>query len=614
MSYLFKGVLKGGLCRDCVEPLSGITIRLYALEASRDAATWAVSRAKTTFGPVDGAAAQAKAGQLLGEATIDAAGNFCVDLSQAKGYEGGPFEVDILCNTVPQRKAGGPEVSPLQFSITVLQPLWREQERDQVAVWDYLIPYRQWCGVRARFGAWVICGQITLCKTQAPIGHVRVRAFDVDWLQDDALGDAVTDGSGHFRIDYLAKDFQQTIFSPWINLEWTGGPDLYFKVETLLGTALLAEPRSRGRAPDRENAGPCFCVDLCLAEQPGPVDTELAAFDALGGYLFASQLDAATGLTLGDHRAFYSTVRLNGVLPKKINGNQALEYQFDMRTTDAAGNATGPWTVITPTQFSATFLGKLERFAPLFPGDPNPVKTANVYVDPAVPGGGPLNAAIVAGWVQVPQPSNVFGADGNFVPNGNMLNVITPLLLASAPIDVHNVIAGESSTAHGAPLAHNRHIGLRMRARAVGDLSAGTVAGQCDHVAIENTTYQHVHKGGAWAPAIVNDQLGVCSVDALQLRSNGCAGVNAGLDVLLSCAHANLGVVSLGMNGPGGPYAFTLPAAVPGERFGTAAPLGWTFASLADCAYIVTLSAQLLLTTGDSSPLPIQDQIGFCKK
>ena len=67
------------------------------------------------------------------------------------------------------------------------------------------------------------------------------------------------------------------------------------------------------------------------------------------------------------------------------------------------------------------------------------------------------------------------------------------------------------------------------------------------------------------------------------------------------------------MTGPGGPYGFTLPAAVPGERFGTAIN-GFVFADLADCAYIIELSATLLLTTGDGIPDPIGDQIGFCKK
>ena len=141
-------------------------------------------------------------------------------------------------------------------------------EQDSVAAWEYTVPYRYWCHIRGRFGAWTICGHVIHCETKAPIGGVRVRAFDVDWLQQDALGQDVTDGAGHFRIDYSAADFQKTIFSPSINIELTGGPDLYFKVETLSGTVLLAEPPSRGRLADRENVGPCFCVELCLEKQP----------------------------------------------------------------------------------------------------------------------------------------------------------------------------------------------------------------------------------------------------------------------------------------------------------------------------------------------------------
>jgi hypothetical protein len=35
--------------------------------------------------------------------------------------------------------------------------------------------------------------------------------------------------------------------------------------------------------------------------------------------------------------------------------------------------------------------------------------------------------------------------------------------------------------------------------------------------------------------------------------------------------------------------------------------------SLTPCAYIVELSVEVLLTTGDSVPLPLEDQIAFCK-
>lgn len=220
---------------------------------------------------------------------------------------------------------------------------------------------------------------------------------------------------------------------------------------------------------------------------------------------------------------------------------------------------------------------------------------------------------ISGGWIRVPQFSNVFGSEGFFVPNGNMLNAITNSLVASPGINVTGVKAGQSSTALGAPLAQSRHIALRMRVREVGNPASEVDAGTCFHVAIENTSYDGVAKGGSWAPSTVNGEMCVCSVDAVQLRTNGCAGVKTGLDVVFTTTHPNLGSVGLAMAGPGGPYGFTLPAAVPGERFGTATN-AFVFASLTDCAYIITLSATLQLTTGDSIPNPVYDQIGICKK
>lgn len=616
MAYLFKGALKGALCRECIEPLAGATLKAYRIAAGRDVTQLAVAHAKDTFMLVDAEAEAAKAALLLAEALIDEAGNFTLDFSKAPNYGGEAFELDLYCGTVPHLKPGPTPPPPLQFSITAVQPQWREIGDDRVAAWDYTIPYRYWCGVRGRFGAWTICGRVTHCETKAPIGGVRVRAFDVDWLQDDALGDGITNANGYFRIDYNAADFKKTIFSPTIDVEWTGGPDLYFRVDTLSGTTLLTEPALRGRAPDRENAGPCTCVDLCLEKQP-PINEPLPVFDALGGYLVASAIHSVvpgSGLTLGDGRAFYGSVRLNGVLPKMLNG-QPMEYRFEWRSVDASGNPVGAWSAVTLAQFGSTYLGKLERYAPVFVGDPNPIKTAHVHADPANPGGGPFNAAIVGGWIQVPQQSNVFGPEGFFNPNGNMLAIVTSALLPSPGINVTGVQAGSSSTSLGAPLAANRHIALRMRVREVGNPASEIDAGTCFHVAIENTLYDGVAKGGAWAPSKANDQLAVVSVDALQLRSNGCAGVTTSLDVLLTTAHANLGHVSLVMTGPGGPYGFTLPTAVPGERFGTAVPSGgWSIASLLDCAYIITLGAQLLLTTGDDVPDTVWDQIGFCKK
>ena len=130
-----------------------------------------------------------------------------------------------------------------------------------------------------------------------------------------------------------------------------------------------------------------------------------------------------------------------------------------------------------------------------------------------------------------------------FIPNGNMLNVMTNSLAASAGINVLGVLAGVSTTSLGAPLAQNRHIALRMRVREVGNPGSEVDAGTCFHVAIENTLYDGVAKGGSWVPSAADDQLGVCSVDAPApvQRVRWC---EHGLDVVFTTAHANLGAVS----------------------------------------------------------------------
>jgi hypothetical protein len=79
----------------------------------------------------------------------------------------------------------------------------------------------------------------------------------------------ITDAAGYFRIDYNSSDFELTPFSPAINLEWVGGPDLYFTAK-LGSTAILQEDRAVGRTTGRQNVGPCFCVNLCSDKVIGP--------------------------------------------------------------------------------------------------------------------------------------------------------------------------------------------------------------------------------------------------------------------------------------------------------------------------------------------------------
>jgi len=171
----------------------------------------------------------------------------------------------------------------------------RRKETGSVAYWQYCVPERFWCGIRQRLGAWTICGQVVACNDdkRTPVAGVTVSAFDVDWTQDDPLGPAITNSSGYFRIDYLAIDFMRTPF-PGLNIELIGGPDLYFKVEGPGGGVLLQEPRSRGRSNDRENAGPCFCVELCVNQPPA---VKHAWFTHVGDFDIYSDIDPATGKT-----------------------------------------------------------------------------------------------------------------------------------------------------------------------------------------------------------------------------------------------------------------------------------------------------------------------------
>jgi hypothetical protein len=295
MVFQVRGKLCGYLCGDCRELLSGVTVRLYRNRKDQNTVGLAVANPKDTLAILDDKAVEAKASSLLGEVQTAADGTFSIDLGPNQKYDGGPFEIDIYCGTVPHRKPTRIPPKPLQFSITTIQPAWKTKEDIAVAYWEYCLPARFWCGIRQRFGAWTICGHVVDCKSpnKSPVAGVIVSAFDTDWIQDDSLGSAVTDASGHFRIDYSTIDFQRTPFFG-LNVELFGGPDLYFKVTTSGGTVILQEPSSRGRQSDRENAGPCFCVELCVDQ---PVQTKHAWFTHVGDFNINTDIDPSTGKT-----------------------------------------------------------------------------------------------------------------------------------------------------------------------------------------------------------------------------------------------------------------------------------------------------------------------------
>jgi len=274
MIYILKGNVRAWLCGNCHEPLADSVVRLYRHDASQNITALAVADPADTFAVLTAAEVTAKAPRLIAETRTDAEGNFVFRLGRDQLYEGGAVEVDVYCTTIPRRKPTRKQPPPRQISVTTIQPSWRELTEDErIAAWRYCIPQRYWCTFRGLFDAWVICGHLTSEGGAVPIPGATVSAFDVDWIQDDALGSAITDSEGFFRIDYTSADFKVTPFSPAANVEWVSGPDVFFRV-TLGGDVLIQEPSSIGRTAARQNVGPCFYAELCTDKVHVPVDDQ----------------------------------------------------------------------------------------------------------------------------------------------------------------------------------------------------------------------------------------------------------------------------------------------------------------------------------------------------
>ncbi len=271
MAYVFRGRLCGFICTECPEPLSNVRVRLYRSRPEQKVTILAVANPKDTSTILTDEQVKEKESSLFAETVTNDDGSFLFELDEKENYNGEAFEVDVYCGTVPGQKIGPKPPKPLQFTITTLQPLWRQNEQGFFWAWEYCLSSRFWCAVRALFGALVICGHVTVCNTQEPVAGVKVTAFDADWFSDDPLGSAMTDGAGKFRIDYTHVSFLQSIGLGAL-FPNESGPDVHFRIEVPGGIVLLDEPPARGRQADRQDVGACFCVELCTDKVGRPDD------------------------------------------------------------------------------------------------------------------------------------------------------------------------------------------------------------------------------------------------------------------------------------------------------------------------------------------------------
>jgi hypothetical protein len=148
-----------------------------------------------------------------------------------------------------------------------------------------------------------------------------------------------------------------------------------------------------------------------------------------------------------------------------------------------------------------------------------------------------------------------------------------------------------------------------MRLRTLGDLTDGSDAGTCTHIAINNTLYNNVKH----AYVTNSGDYAVYEIGVQELLTDICGDITSDtINVLFTAAHPNLGSVGITITGDGvAGVPVPLPTPVPIDWYES---VPYSVASLPNCAYILTLSVNLLLTDGvNGFPGPLQDQIAFCK-
>lgn len=260
MKYTFRGQFSGALAPGITEPLAGVTIRLYKYRGTKYVSSLAVADPENSMMILPFAEIAAKEHSLIAEATADAEGKFTLVLGEVDKYHEEAFDIDLFFTTVPGCKSQGPQ-RMLQISLATMKPRWQSTAEGLGAEWSYCLPATIWREIRAHFDAWIICGRVLEKETQTPLSGIRVYAFDADWIQNDTLGDCLTDDEGQFRIDYALADFTRTPLSPLINAE-SGGPDLFFRLETESGVTLLSETKQEGNQPGRIDAEQLFFIEF----------------------------------------------------------------------------------------------------------------------------------------------------------------------------------------------------------------------------------------------------------------------------------------------------------------------------------------------------------------
>ena len=370
----FRGNLEAQVASGIKQSLQGATVHLYRVPEEKvdeeDLRLAATASPKETIRVLSEEEVADKQSQHFAEGEVGEDGEFSVHIPKDANYQedkqGRPavFQIDIRVENIPG--SGLAAELPIQFTLTTHRPAWRPADEGEGATADkdYTIPKRNWCEILTEAGIWVVCGRVTICGTDDPVGQLSVTAHDADITQHDSLGSAVTNASGQFCIYYTKAQFEETP-SPWPSIELIPGPDLYFTIERG-GQTLLEEDPSDGRRGNRENAGHCEYYELCVEEpqpdggeeRPTPVPTYWrrigSAFDA--PFLFPGTSDFdSEGYAGSDKYALFGTITMEGSAPlfHSQNPDQFVQYRFRVSENTTSNGFGAP----TPSGFKAIGVG-----------------------------------------------------------------------------------------------------------------------------------------------------------------------------------------------------------------------------------------------------------------
>jgi len=409
---------------------------------------------------------------------------------------------------------------------------------------------------------------------------------------------------------------------------------------------------------------------LAAAITASPLDTSINVTGSVG--FPAAPFNAVIGSANGSYEIVTVTAGPPGIawtVVRAQKGTAPLAAAAGATITTGAA-AAGAWTPVPEAWVAPTQIGKLEVGLPPF----SEYWVGTPISPPGPPPPPVLPVSVVGGWIQVPQGPNVF-LSGDMI---NLMSTSLPSFPAAdeTGVSAGNPANHPLPTDHCFGLRMRvRQVGLPLTETDGGtctvaaidntlynninrhpDWDGGVVSSQYAVVMVdirelqsENTTIAAASNGQTLPQATINvvstagfpssgtiavvttagtvpvNYTGITPISFTGCTGgtgtmstggfvNACADVSDSLTVLFTASHPNLGPVSLRMDGPGGPYSFTLPTPIPetGDWYGTAIN-GFTLADLIPCAYLVTLSVTPLLTTGDVNIQTFYDQIAFCK-